>query len=198
VAGPFQLIIVGDPLCRPWAVIPTVSLPDLKAGQTVRGVLQLKPVVHVAEGHAVDRLELYVDGRRQARFLPGDAFEFDSAQLADGHHELRIVAITSDAIESQGRVIVPLTVANHGPPVRLTRVGEGPISVGDTIRLKIAAPAARRVVLFQNRRPLEQLNGSEGIVEISADLLGRGPVEIQAVSEGDRKTVSAPLPLVIE
>ena len=31
VCGPYQLLIVGDPLCRPWANIPKVTVAGLPA-----------------------------------------------------------------------------------------------------------------------------------------------------------------------
>ena len=33
VYGPYQLIVVGDPLCRPWANIPDVTLPRRGTGR---------------------------------------------------------------------------------------------------------------------------------------------------------------------
>ncbi|HLA83259.1 MAG TPA: hypothetical protein VJL29_00575 [Thermoguttaceae bacterium] len=43
VGAPYQLLIAGDPLCRPFAEIPTVRLSDLKPGQKIRGIVLLKP-----------------------------------------------------------------------------------------------------------------------------------------------------------
>ena len=43
VRGPYQLLIVGDPLCRPWADIPQVSVAGDAGGGRGHGTLTLKP-----------------------------------------------------------------------------------------------------------------------------------------------------------
>ncbi|HJS09063.1 MAG TPA: hypothetical protein VJ809_15445, partial [Pirellulales bacterium] len=43
VAAPFQLVIVGDPLCRPWAKIPKVDVAGIAADGTISGKVSLKP-----------------------------------------------------------------------------------------------------------------------------------------------------------
>ena len=66
------------------------------------------------------RYELYVDGRRIAWASPDDPLLLDSRRLADGYHELRIVAMAAGAVETQGRAIVNVTVDNHGRTIDFT------------------------------------------------------------------------------
>ena len=49
VWGPYQLLIVGDPLCRPWARIPAIHVSGVEAGATVHGRLILKPTAEAAD-----------------------------------------------------------------------------------------------------------------------------------------------------
>ncbi len=42
VASPYMLLIVGDPLCQPFAVAPQVSVEGLQPGQEVKGMLVIK------------------------------------------------------------------------------------------------------------------------------------------------------------
>ncbi len=69
VYGPYQLLIVGDPLCRPWADIPQVSVAGVEAGAVVRGGLRLTPTATVTNGGAVEAFILAVDGRYEAECL---------------------------------------------------------------------------------------------------------------------------------
>jgi hypothetical protein len=114
VFGPYQLLIVGDPLCRPWANIPQVIVEGAKSGATVTGKLTLKPSAQIPGGSKVDHFELFIDGWRRAICGPGEPLPFDTALLADGYHELRVVAVEAGPIESQGRWISSITTANHG------------------------------------------------------------------------------------
>ena len=43
VLCPYQLLIVGDPLCRPWANIPEITVAGVTAGETVHGEIKVKP-----------------------------------------------------------------------------------------------------------------------------------------------------------
>ena len=72
VYGPYQLLIVGDPLCRPWAEIPQVSATGVEPGATVSGTLTLQPTATLAHGATVDHFELFVDGLRVGECKPGE------------------------------------------------------------------------------------------------------------------------------
>ena len=52
VYGPYQLLIVGDPLCRPWANIPKVEASGIKNGDVVKGELVLTPTATVPKAGA--------------------------------------------------------------------------------------------------------------------------------------------------
>ena len=64
VWSPYQLLIVGDPLCRPWADIPRVSAKGVEAGVTVRGRLTLEPSAVLPGGGEVASFQLFCDGVR--------------------------------------------------------------------------------------------------------------------------------------
>src|SRR5262249_36956377 len=123
VYGPYQLLIVGDPLCRPWARIPIVTVAGVEAGATVRGKIDLRP--GVKDGAAIARFELFIDGRRRAECAPGESLAVDTTALPDGYHELRVVAITADVTETQGRAIIPIEVQNHGHRLSIEGPPEG-------------------------------------------------------------------------
>ena len=71
VSGPYQLLIVGDPLCRPWAEIPRVSVAGVEPGAEVRGDLTLKPAATLANDATVDHFELFIDGAASGRVQAG-------------------------------------------------------------------------------------------------------------------------------
>ena len=94
ISGPYQILIVGDPLCQPWAMVS-----ENRGGRN-----QGRPAsLRATDDHAVRRhsqavapsacFELFIDGRMVARSTPGNTFAIDSTKLDDGYHELRIVGI---------------------------------------------------------------------------------------------------------
>ena len=70
VSGPYILLVVGDPLCQPFADLPKVTVEGIKPGQEVKGTLPIEATAMTRPPERVGDLELFVDGRLVARFVP--------------------------------------------------------------------------------------------------------------------------------
>jgi uncharacterized protein (TIGR03790 family) len=184
VSSPYQLLIVGDPLCRPWAQIPQIAVDGVEPGATVQAMLTLTPR---SETLPVQRFRLFVDGRHIQDCRPGELFEIDTTKVGDGYHELRIVGIADSPVETQGRLILPLRVENHGKRIEAA-VEPREVDPNGQARLLVNAPGARQIYVFHHRRPLGQVRGDQGAVLIDVRQLGRGPIMLTAVALGARAT----------
>jgi hypothetical protein len=182
VAAPYQLIIVGDPLCRPWAKIPKIDVAGIAEDGTLSGKVSLKPS---AKGGAaeVDRFEFFLDGALIGHCMKGDTFELDTAIHSDGAHELRVVGAESGPIETQGRAILPVTFANHGLTMTF-EVSPRRTSLGQRIRLSAKAPGARQIIFYSAGQKLASVNGASAATAINTDTLGDGPVTLRAIAVG--------------
>jgi hypothetical protein len=184
VRGPYQLLIVGDPLCRPWAEIPKVSVAAMPS-DTVSGTLSLTPTAVLPQGKPVEGFGLFVDGARAAVCKPGASLTFDTTLLADGHHELRVVAIGSGPIESQGRLILPVKLNNHGRSIQASLETRGPLRPDMPLTIAARSPGSVGAVALQNSRIVGRFAGEEGRIEIPAHTLGSGPVRLCVVALGE-------------
>ncbi|MGD9722125.1 MAG: hypothetical protein AB7O59_12215 [Pirellulales bacterium] len=182
VFAPAQLLIVGDPLCRPWAQIPKVQVAGLPADGKVSGTVVFEPKATSPGGAAIDRFELFVDGRRVAGTHAGGTLEWDTAVEADGYHDLRVVAIEAGPIATQGRAILPVTVNNHNHTMQVSAEPAGKIAWGETLKVKMAAPGMTDLLLVNNARVIANLKGESGEFSIDPRLFGLGPIELQAVA----------------
>ena len=109
VFGPYQLLIVGDPLCQPWATIPEVTLSGIESGQSVAGVVDFR-----AESMpAARQFEVFIDGRRTDIVKPGEPIRLDTSKLSPGNREIRVVAVAASPIETRGRKIITVTVVGR-------------------------------------------------------------------------------------
>jgi hypothetical protein len=194
VSCPYQLLIVGDPLCQPWAAIPKITVTGVKPDEKVKGTLSLTPFGPASVGN----YELYIDGRLTTHAAAGNPLPLDSTKLADGYHELRVVGIRSDLIETQGRAIVPVFVNNHDATVEI-RVGPATrIPLSAKLKISVRQAGASSFTIRQNSRDLGHVKGESGDLEILATTLGRGPTTLQATSEGKAAAVSAPVRIIVE
>jgi hypothetical protein len=202
VFGPSQLLIVGDPLCRPWAHIPAVQVAGVQPDQTVSGEIVLHPKATSSKGGGMDHYELFVDGRRVASDRGAAGLRWDSRTEADGFHELRVVAVESGPIETQGRAIIPVIVNNQGASVELATTPAKTVRWGETLSVHAKSAGASKIFVVQNNRVLGLINGDDGQLSVNPRMLGTGPVALQAlaVSTANARgyTSSSPLPLVIE
>jgi uncharacterized protein (TIGR03790 family) len=193
VSAPYQLLIVGDPLCQPWAVFPNVTFTGIDAAKKISGTVMVTPAGAGAGGRPIGTFELFVDGRLVSRNPPGHTLSLDTTQLSDGYHEMRIVGIHADAIETQGRKIVPIVVNNHEATLELEIAPRPEVGLQGKLKVRVRQPGATSIVIRQNSRELGRVQGEAGELEISAATLGRGPTTLQAFSEGPAKVASSPV-----
>jgi uncharacterized protein (TIGR03790 family) len=193
VSAPYQLLIVGDPLCQPFAVRPRVHLEGIPSDRAVSGTIELHARAGAPHGRTVARCELYVDGRLLDILAADQTYDLDTTQLPDGYHELHVVAVESSPLEFQGRIVQPVWVDNHGGQVTLTTDNEAAIPPDGEVTVHAASPGAGTILVLQHHRVLGRIDGDEGVVHVSAQALGEGPVSLRAVAMGERPVLSAPV-----
>ena len=189
VAGPYQLLIVGDPLCRPWANIPQVQVEGVEPMAVVKGKLTLKPSATILGRGKVDHFDLFVDGLRTASCGVDESLELDTAKLGDGYHRLRVVAFENSLIRSQGRWIAPIVTNNHGRTIRARTSSRGIVAGNKPMAVEVDSPGSKSIALLHNSRLLGVAEGPSAKLLIrNPSSLGHGPVELRAVGIGDRAT----------
>jgi hypothetical protein len=178
---PFQNLLYGDPLARPFAAAPTVDLPDAPVG-LVSGSVLLHPVaVATAPGAVVDTLEVLVDGVLARRLEPGQAFALATSTLADGWHELRVLAYDDTPVRSVGRWIGSFEVGNHGRSAALTPsvvVGDQAQAFDFGLQAQGAGLVEQRLV--QNGRVLAASAANPASLKLYGVNLGAGTSRVQA------------------
>ena len=196
VQGPFQLLIVGDPLCQPWATIGRVdpALPGLLP--SLAGTVELKPTVTYSDDARAERLELFVDGRRAAIAAQGQPLSIDTAKLGDGYHRFDVVAIGATPIETQSRWSDWIMVRNGRDALQLSAVPGG--SSGQEIVVQATCTREAEIVLLHNGREAGKISGRSGQASIPKSLLGPGPVLIEARTTDTPPLSSRPLKLQVD
>jgi hypothetical protein len=193
VRSPYQLLVVGDPLCQPWAHIPAVdvTVADAQSGEPLDLARPLAGSLAVTRhgnptGTApIGRYDMFVDGIRIASCREGDHLPLDTGRFSDGHHELRIVAIDSSPLETQGRWVRDVTFANHGHRLIISAEPRH-VSMGGSLRITISGTPADSVTVFTAGRVLGRVTADENPLDTSLNVaatdLGPGDVMLHATA----------------
>jgi hypothetical protein len=194
VRGPFQLLIVGDALCKPWAIDPKIVVKNIAVfDKPVSGLISLE-IDSSQSPTPVEFIELFVNGRFARRMPAVSNLNVDTTSMPDGYHELRLAR----PIEIRSSAIVPIVVDNAGQEV-LLESDANTFDIGDTITFRIKSSEKAELQLRHNFRLIAaELNSDVAEFKIPAFQFGRGPVIVTAFAKIDDQFMqSRPLKLEI-
>ena len=192
--GPYQLLVIGDPLCRPWGKDRGVSVEGAARGATMKGAVQLKPRGAPGEDPA-SGFEFFVDGRRIGACGKGETFALDTAGHEDGAHVLSVVATRTDAVESKDRAEYPVRFAN-GTRAVPTIKAPAKATWGKPIAVDVACEGASGIDIVHLGRPVARVEGTKGSARIEPALLGAGRAELRAIARFGTTSMSSSMSAV--
>jgi hypothetical protein len=199
VWGPYQYLVMGDPLARPFASFAKVEvkLPSTPQKGTVAVAAEVTP----AAGRPVGRLELFVDGRFRGEGPPGEPVSLDTTTLEDGLHEVRVVAIEQDPVATRSFGAARLKVQNGTAKV-VAKGPSRPVALASDVVVSGTASGATSVELRRGLQPLATVtpSGSSWKLTVPAASLGVGtvPLRAAATAKDGRVTLSDPFEVVVQ
>jgi hypothetical protein len=178
---PFQNLLYGDPLTAPWAQPPLVDVPGAPIGP-VSGTVAFAPLALAsAPGAAIARLELHVDGVQRASAGAGGVLLCDTTALADGWHDVRVLAYDDTPARHVGRWRGSLTVNNDGVFAALVpTLTAGDLGTRFDFALSAGGATIQELRLLQNGRVVAAGGPGTLVLSTHGQNLGAGPVEVQA------------------
>lgn len=178
LAMPYQLLIVGDPLARPYAKFADIrfSATDIP---TVQGLVKLLPEITPVDGHEINPLELWVDGQLVGKANVTEGLKWDTRAFADGYHQLRVIAEQADWVGTRSYAAMWKKVANTNHRLVVDRY-DRQVSLDQTIVIHGLASGAHKIDIKQGERVLKTklLRRPEWKAAISASRLGMGTVHL--------------------
>ena len=201
ISGPYQLLIVGDALCKPWGRRLIVKTDDLSIGAKLKGTVKITPKATSPDHIEAGVFELYVDGKRALLVKSGGSFEFNTRGVPDGAHDLSIVALASDGVMSSGRLTVPVEIRNSDETITVSAPGGRERTWTQPIEITAKQPGAKEILVMANVRTLARLPGDSGTLTIDPRVLGQGPVRLMTVAlregPGPQQIVGKPIDITI-
>lgn len=175
---PLQSYLIGDPLSSPGAPDFGVRIErEDRAGSAAFLARTDPPSTNL-------NFLFLLDGRR-AGFGPSGRLEIDPARLAAGSHRLRAVALRGGLMKQQAFAEVDFDAPVAGRAVTIENPRAGSSCDGlRPLTVRVAATGTPRGVgLFAGGRKLaETTAASPADLRVDPAVLGRGPVELQALA----------------
>ncbi|MFT7486927.1 MAG: hypothetical protein ACI9F9_002784, partial [Candidatus Paceibacteria bacterium] len=197
---PFQNLLYGDPLTRPFSAAPAVDLPDAPLAP-VSGSLLLHPIaVASAPGADVDVIEVLVDGIIFRRLLVGQGFALHTQALSDGWHDLRILAYDDTNVRNAGRWQGAFEVANLGRAASVSvNTNTGDQNQAFDFSVDAIGTGVVELRLVQAGRVLAATTTAPDSLRLYGTNLGAGPcrVQLEALFTDGSLVRSLPLSLTV-
>jgi uncharacterized protein (TIGR03790 family) len=196
ISSPAQLLIIGDPLCQPWATPPVVTATGLKSGP-LSGEVTIVPTAKYPDARKASRFELFIGGVRKATATPGEPLKLDTKSLPDGWHEVRVIAIDNTPIAVQGALTKMVEIRNGEDAVGMVIAEPRRFPLDGVITVNILSTRDGEFRLMHNGRQLATVAAGSGKVEVEAKQLGRGNVQFYVEQAGQPPLRSRPLTIVV-
>ncbi len=180
VWGPYQLLILGDPLARPFARFREVTFLDPDPASVWSGRVAVRAATADEAQRAPAAYELFIDGRRVAEAGPGEPLAWDTTTVRDGVHDVRVVAIDSSPVATRSVGRASVTVKNHD--ARVTLKAKEAAVLGEALRVEGKASGLERVEILQGARVVAEVQpkGGRFHTEVPTNRLGPGRVVLTA------------------
>lgn len=180
-AVPFQGYFMGDPLCRPYATGPEVTVTGVPTGPWSGTFGVNVSATPTRAGTGLGLAQVLVDGVVVAEGLPGTTMIVPTAHLDDGWHEIRAVVVDDSPQQVIGEWVGSFTLANS--PQLLASMTPSPLS-GDrdtefTFPASWTGATIDEIRIVHLGRVVAAGNGTS-LLRVNGELLGAGPARVWA------------------
>jgi hypothetical protein len=184
IPSPYQMLIVGDPLCQPFAQAPNdfVRIERDNSDQETPAIkIGWQPIPDTAHTSPTSAIEIYVQGKLAARVRPMANIDIRLPGSTTGVVDVRAVLLGANATEPRiskhEEVFIGSTDEN-----RLPRIEQYRKDNSDLLTLFAECDGADRLEVMHFGRVIHTAKKSTDRFTLNADQIGRGPVRLQVVA----------------
>jgi len=197
VTGPYQLLVVGDALCAPWAPRPALTITGLSPGQAAEGVVPLRLDAGQG-GPALAEVVWFVDGQPLAMSPSDRPLDLECAKLVPGWHQVSAVAGVAGPAQARLRAAVAFHARGQAADFELVTVSPAVVPWGGMVTVTRKGPAGQRLGLGWLAEEVAALDPDERELKIPSDRLALGRVSLRPVlGEGAAAVSGTPVTFTV-
>jgi uncharacterized protein (TIGR03790 family) len=207
VAGPYQLLIAGDPLCSPFAKPPRFTVGGIEDGMQLGETLTIEIIPDTSSGSSVAKyLGIHVDGEfKGAQPVPSGPgakpqVRVKASQFSDGAHEIRLIAYDGGRTGTRFERGFWIVAGPEYNQVKMTGPSKWKASEEKPLVLEVIGTDSDAVIeIVHGKEYVTTVEDGKNSCVIPTEKLGRGPIRFQAIATiGSTKVASLPLTVLIE
>ncbi len=203
VAGPYQLLVVGDPLCQPFSNAPQVSLDNslrfLEVGESLNIELDdaginyeawldsPMPAAKRRQPLAASALRALLDGINPQAGAMKRNLKISTKNIAQGYHELILQFAAEGPLALRSSVAVAFWIGPRNALQLSLSDRPGPTEKSrqisfdaQKIKLRTSASVAERISVWHDSEQLATAPGNTAEFSIELSSLGMGPVRLHS------------------
>jgi len=188
VQSPFQLLIVGDPLCRPFAELPRFEVAGLKDRSVVKENFDLKFTAQ-SDSPEISHFEIYLDGRYLKNGRADQAIPIESNDLSDGFHDICVVAVNRSLIATRSSQKLEFWVRRDGHSIKID-IEEKQVRLGEPLVITANSSVNGEIEIRQNSRVVGKISGDTSL-KVDSEVLGLGKSNLQGFVVVDNKMIAS-------
>tara|TARA_R110002049_G_scaffold47902_1_gene138410 strand:- start:115298 stop:117322 length:2025 start_codon:yes stop_codon:yes gene_type:complete len=193
IQSPYQTLIVGDPLCQPYARAPNEWVDIEVSNSTPRTIqFQRKPLKLGVPSGVTRMIDIYVEGKLIKQSPPVAAIRMNLPANAAGAVEVRAVLTSVGATETRLWFSEEFDLQAHVPtPVVKVVQSRSARAAADSKQMKFSlrCEGADSIDLIHFGSVVGSVDGSEGEVTLDTKPLGSGPLRFRAIAHFGKSKV---------
>ncbi len=211
VTSPYQLLVVGEPICQPFASPPSETVRITLGGEEGNQIsMERKPLGDGLgiRGSDTSEIRIFVEGKLVKASPPIKTIQMNLPDKLSGAVNVRVVLVGrnpaeprlgfSDVLDLRGTLPIPTAeLESAAPPDKENDdqpdAGEEDSGNGDangddvanTARaslVRVDCPGADRVSLLLGMETIEEIEGESGTIQVDAQDWGDGPLRLRPIA----------------
>ena len=180
VESPYQLLIIGDPLCRPFGDEHTEAMSlEVLAEDDELVQVGVKFWRGAAAARArLQELELFVDGRLVNVVPLTDKLNLQKEKLLPGKHQLTVAAVSRHPLRLKTLQSLSIDGPNTAQPPSLQARFDSGGSAGGVITATLAGAGASKLAIRHLGRRIAETDQAEATLKLPITQIGYGPVRL--------------------